>query len=164
MKRLHEINPPPMPLVPTIVVMAVLWIAFFCAALLPQKAQAQTLDQNTYAILLPSGARTATPTIPDQGNFTWRCVDVVLNVTANPGAQTLTLAVNGKDPVSGAVFALLTGATVSGNSVNVYTICPGVTVAANVTASTFLPALWQVTVTHSAAGSWTYSVSALLSK
>lgn len=121
-------------------------------------AQRGNLDNIT---LLASAAHTTTQTASDQTNYNGRGVTVVLDVT-NAGTGSITLEIDGKDPVSGKYFALLTGAAVTSNSTNVYTVYPGATVTANVSASTFLPRTWRVVVTANNANSITYSVGAIV--
>lgn len=126
------------------------------------KAQSQSVN-NTQKVLLTSAARTATTQTPDQINTQWKRTHVILNVTAAPGGgETLTLAINARDPASATLYPVLTGATVSTTGINIYKVGPGFGAVANGAAADMLPQQWQVTVTHSASGSWTYSVSAFL--
>jgi hypothetical protein len=111
--------------------------------------------------VLASAARTTTQTQADQTNYNHRGIIVVLDVT-NAGTGSVTLEIDGKDPVSGKYFALLTGAAVVSNSTNVYTVYPGNTVTSNVSASTVLPRTWRVKVTAGNSNSATYSVGAML--
>jgi hypothetical protein len=112
-------------------------------------------------VILASAARTATQTGSDQTNFNAHGIIVVLDMTV-VGTGSVTLEIDGKDPVSGKYFALLTGAAVTTNSTNVYTVYPGNTVTTNVSASTVLPRTWRVKVTANNANSATYSVGAML--
>jgi len=117
---------------------------------------------NTEATVLASAARTTTTNSADQTNYNARGVHVLLNVTAVPGVDTVTLSIQGKDPVSAVYYTLLTGLAVVGTGVNVYKVFPGITAVANGAASDVLPRTWRVAVTHSAATSFTYSVGAAL--
>lgn len=120
---------------------------------------------NMEATLLASAARTATATSADQTNYNADGVAVFLNVTGNPGgAESLTINLQGKDPVSGAYFNIATtGAVIVGaNGIRLFMVHPGLVSADAPANTTFkggvLPRTWRVEVAHSAAGSWTYSV------
>lgn len=117
---------------------------------------------NTDNTLLASAARTTTNQSADQTNYNGRCVHVVLSVTS-AGTGSITLTIQGKDSVSSAYYTILAGAAVTTNSTNVYKVCPGITAAANVSASDLLPRTWRVDVTHNNANSITYSVGASVS-
>jgi len=117
---------------------------------------------NTDETVLASAARTATTNSADQTNYNARGVHVLLNVTVVPGVDTVTLSIQGKDLLSGAYYTLLTGPAVVATGMNVYKVFPGITAVANGTASDVLPRTWRVSVTHSAATSFTYSVGAAL--
>lgn len=111
--------------------------------------------------VLTSGARTTTQTQADQTNAYARGIAVTLDMTV-VGTGSVTLAIQGKDAVSGKYVALLTGAAVITNSTNVYRVYPGLTAAANATASDNLWRTWRVVVTANNANSATYSVGAVL--
>lgn len=83
----------------------------------------------------------------------------ILDVTAVPGIDTVTLIVEGKDPASGKYFTLLSAAARVATGTDVLQIYPGVAVAANVSASSSIPDTYRARVVHSAATSFTYSVS-----
>jgi hypothetical protein len=116
----------------------------------------------TEVTVLASAARTTTQTQGDQTTPTGiRGIRVVLDMTT-AGTGSVTLEIDGKDSLSGKYYALLTGAAVTTDSTNVYTVYPSNTVAANVSASTALPKIWRVKVTANNANSATYSVGACL--
>lgn len=83
----------------------------------------------------------------------------VLNLTVVPGVDTVQVVIEGKDRVSGVYYAVLTGATQVATGTFVFTVYPGVTVAANVSLSDVLPDTYRVRVVHSAGTSFTYSLS-----
>jgi hypothetical protein len=112
-------------------------------------------------VVLASAARTATQTQADQTNFNHRGIVVVLDMTI-VGTGSVTLEIDGKDPVSGKYYALLTGAAVITNSTNIYRVYPGLTAAANATANDVLPRTWRIKVTANNSNSCTYSVGAML--
>ena len=118
----------------------------------------QTGNVNTTVGITATGV-TTTQTGADQTNYNGRGVIVVLDMT-NVGTGSVTIAIQGKDSVSGKYYTLLTGAAVATNSTNVYTVYPGVTVAANVSASAPLPRTWRVVVTANNANATTYTVGA----
>lgn len=115
---------------------------------------------NEYQILA-SGARTTTQTGKDMSNVGGKGIVVVLDMTT-VGTGSVTLSIDGKDPVSGKYYNLLTGAAVTTNSTNVYRVYPGLTAAANATANDVLPRTFRVVVTANNANSATYSVGAIL--
>src|SRR5262245_12342957 len=86
-----------------------------------------------------------------------RGVRLVVNMTA-AGTGSITVAIQGKDKQSGQYYAILTGAAITTNSVNIYTVFPGATAAANVTANDFIPEIWRWVATAGNANPATYSV------
>jgi hypothetical protein len=113
-------------------------------------------NQDTAALITAAGA-TTTQTGADQTNLSGRGAICVLDMTV-VGTGSVTLEIDGKDAASGKYYALLTGAAVVTNSTNVYTVYPGNTVAANVSASTVLPKTWRVKTTANNANAATYTV------
>lgn len=116
------------------------------------------IRNNIEGTLLASAARTATASSADQVNYNGRGVHVALNVSS-AGTGSITLKIEGKDPISGAYYTLLEGTAVTTNSLNLYKVYPGVTAAANAAASDVVPRTWRVTVTHNNANLITYSVA-----
>ena len=121
---------------------------------------------NAEATVLASAARVATTNSADFTNYDARGVMLHLNITANPGAaETLTVQLQMKDPVSG-TYRNVTAfpATATSNTDYIYTVYPGATETAAVAQFEVqgvpVPRTWRIAVTHSAAGSWTYSVGA----
>jgi hypothetical protein len=112
---------------------------------------------NLNVTLLSSLARTTTQTSADQTNFNHTKLVVVLDVTAGT-TPALTVTINGKDAASGKYYNLLTGASVSTVSTNIYTIAIGLTPVANTTVSAFIPRLFQIVVSAGNGNSITYSV------
>ena len=97
----------------------------------------------------------------DQTNYNARGIKVVLQTTAI-GTGSVTVTIQGKDAASGQYYTLLAGAAVTTNTTNVYTVYPGLTVAANSVANDVLPRTWRVTVTANNANAATYTVGASL--
>jgi hypothetical protein len=125
-----------------------------------------TLDRqrgNTEGTLLASAARTATTFSAQQTNHNARGGIFTLNVTvAAGGGQTLTVTPFGYDPVSAATYGLGNFATLTATGTYAYVVYPGV---AETIATTnvevqglILPRAFLIAVTHSAGGSWTYSL------
>lgn len=110
--------------------------------------------ENTY---LASGSRNSTQTQGDQTNATFKGIAVILDVTVI-GTGNITLEIDAKDALSGKYYVLLTGAAVSSNSTNVYTVYPSIVNAANVSASNVLPKTWRIKVTANNGNAVTYSV------
>lgn len=106
---------------------------------------------------LAAGSRTTTQTQADQTNPYGSGIHVILDATII-GTGSITLEIDGKDPVSGKYYSLLTGAAVVTNSTNVYRVFPGATPAANAAANDRLPRTWRIKVTANNANAVTYSV------
>lgn len=88
-------------------------------------------------------ACTSTQTGADQVNYNGHGAVCTYDVTTVTGAGTFHLDIQGKDEVSGKYYVILTGANVSTTVTTVETVLPGITVAANVTASATLPRIWR---------------------
>jgi len=109
--------------------------------------------------ILASAARTTTQTSADFTNVDARGVKVVLDMTT-VGTGNVTLTIQGKDVASGKYYTLLAGVAVTTNSTNIYTVFPGATITANVSANDTLPHTWRVQVVANNANSAVYSVGA----
>lgn len=107
-----------------------------------------------------SAARTATLIGDDNrkvpGN---RGVKAVLDVTAVPGIDTVQLVIENKDPVSGKYVQVLAAAARVATGTDTLTVYPGGAVTANVSANDSIADTYRIRVVHSAATSFTYSVS-----
>lgn len=111
---------------------------------------------------LASAARTATTNSGDLSNFAARGVHVIVNVTAATATPSVVFTIEGKCPVSSAYYTLLTSAAITGTGTTLLSVYPGITAAANVSASQVLPRTWRVVATHGDADSITYSVGATI--
>lgn len=130
-------------------------VALFTAA---PSAHAQQLLPVT---LLPSAARTAASVnTPDQTNCCWHGIYVIINTSAFT-AGTYTPTIQGKDPVSGTYYTILTGAAINGTGLVVLKVLPGITAATNVAVLDALPRTWRLSLAGSSA-SMTFSVGAYL--
>jgi len=108
------------------------------------------------ALTIAAGS-TATVTGPDMVNQSARGVKVVV-VTTVIGTGSITLTIQGKDPGSNTYYTLLASAAIVTNTTGIYTVYPGLTAAANVTATDVLPQVWRLLVTANNANAATYSV------
>jgi hypothetical protein len=111
--------------------------------------------------LLASAARTTTQTSRDLRNPGFHWLDLVLDMT-NVGTGSVTLTINFKDPASGKYILLLSGAAVTTNVTNNYTIGPTVAAVANVSATRSLPDVLQIVVTANNSNSAVYSLGTVL--
>jgi hypothetical protein len=94
----------------------------------------------------------------DQTNRRGRGIALVIDISAITGTSpTLTLTIQGKDPVSGKYYTLLGSAALTAVGTTVLTVYPGLTAAANVVANNVLPRSWRVI---SAIGGTTPAVTA----
>lgn len=133
-------------------------------------------DLNSEVTLLASQAYSSTQTSPDQINYRWSGARFFLNVSAAPTStsETLTVSIQAKDALSGNYFTVSKYATLpaadSGSFGSLPTLLafefyPGAvdpTITNFKSQSSVLPYRWRAVVTHSAASSWTYSLSACL--
>jgi len=112
---------------------------------------------NLSGTALASAARTASSNSGDIINYNGRSIHVVLDMTV-VGTGSVTLTIEGKDPLSGKYYTLLAGAAVVTNVTNVYKVGPGLPATANVSANDILPRTFRISVTANNANSATYSV------
>lgn len=137
----------------------------------------ETARANTEKTIFASAARTTTQTSSTQSNLYCRGLQLFLDITATPNnAETLTVSILSLDPIGGTDIRALTtfpatpaastlgAAPAAGSREFVYILYPG---AVESVATTNLevqgipaPRSYQVRVTHSSAGSWTYALAA----
>ncbi len=101
----------------------------------------------------------------DQNNYAYAGAIVFINVSAITGAgNTLTVTVQGKDPVSGTYYPLLASAGLTATGLTVLEISPSITtVTANATAAKQLPKTFRVAATVAGTvTTLTYSVGVTL--
>ena len=123
---------------------------------------------NAEATLLASAARTATAATVLQTNNVNRGLVLFLDVTVGVAAETLTPQVQMSDPVTGKFTNITafpaTAAAFTGSKT--YVVYPGAVettaLADHEVAGIPLPTRYRVNITHSGAGSWTYSLGAAL--
>ncbi len=117
---------------------------------------------NTEETILASVARTADEDSADFTNDNARGIKVVIDVTVDPALASVVFTIEGKDPVSGKYYGLLTSAAIAAVGTTVLTVYPGLTAVANITATDVLPTTYRVSANHADADSITYSVSGAL--
>jgi hypothetical protein len=103
-------------------------------------------SQNITAMVL--AARTTSVNGNDLDNTSSIGATVVIDITAITGTTpTATFTVEGRDEVSGKYYTILASAALNTVATTVLRIYPGLTAAANVTASSLIPKTFRVTVT-----------------
>ncbi len=111
--------------------------------------------------LLPSAAYTATPNTQQlSGTGRSTAMVVAMNMTAVTATGTVTLKVEGFDPLSGATWPIVTSTAVAATGMTVLKISPGNTPVTNVAVSDILPPVVNITATHGNAVAMTYTLSA----
>jgi hypothetical protein len=95
--------------------------------------------------LLASAAITANSQSADQTNSRARGLKVFV-ATGSFGASesTMTVTIEGKDPVSGTYYTILQSASLSASTFTVLSVYPGLAASANVAANDVLPKTWRV--------------------
>lgn len=113
---------------------------------------------NIPGTLLASGVQSATNSNTGPANTGARGVTVWWNISAVPSIVTVTLTIEGQDPVSGGWTTLLTSAARVMTGLTRHLVYPGIAAVANLAVSDVLPYNWRGTITHSAPGNFTYSL------
>lgn len=109
-----------------------------------------------------SAARTATPTAVSIPTGRYRYLHLTMDVTAVTATPSLTVTIDGLDPVSGKYYNLLTSTAIATAVTTTWRIGPGLTNSANLIANDVLPSTIRITVTHGDADSATYVMGANL--
>lgn len=115
---------------------------------------------NADVIALASAVRTATVNV-DLVNSGAGGAIITLDITAVPGTDTVTASWTYKDPASGKFLPLgAAGAALSTTGTRQYLIYPAAAANASFTAviAANIPRTWRITLTHSAASNFTYSL------
>lgn len=89
-----------------------------------------------------------------------RGVKVTLDVTTTSATPSVTFTIQGVDPTSGSYYTVLASSAITTVSTTTLTVYPGITAAANVSASDVMPTTWRLNCAHSDADGITYSASA----
>ena len=113
------------------------------------------------AALIAHAAASAGVNGADQVNRRFRGLHLTIDVTAITGtAPTLTVTIQGKDPISGKYYTILASAALNATGTTVLRVYPGLAAAANLAVSDVLPKTWRVI---SAIGGTTPAVTANIS-
>ena len=116
--------------------------------------------------LLASAVRAATQTGAEQTNFHCNGITVYCNVTAVPGADTVLLQLQEKDPESGVWTTIAATSAQVATGMIIMKVMPNVAAVAaavtGITAVITLPHRFRVNVVHSGAGNFSYSLSQVL--
>jgi hypothetical protein len=122
-----------------------------------------TMDRarnNVDVTLLASAARTTTQGPTTITMYNLGAVKFVLDMTT-VGTGSVTLTINEVDPASGKSILLLSGAAVTTNSTNEYTVDPMIPAVTNVSAQKRCPRTLSYTVTANNANSAVYSLGCM---
>ena len=125
--------------------------------------ESDPLRSNIEATLLASAARTVETSSPDQVNVNGRGLILIVNITADPAAASITPTLEIRDPISGNYFTIWTAAAALaavGTTAYLFEI-GGVGSAGSFTEAINirLTRTWRFTMTVANASSMTYSVS-----
>lgn len=111
--------------------------------------------------ILPSAARTATPTVDTfQVAGDVRGLLVIIDCTAATATPSVVFTIKGVDQVSGKTWDVLASAAVTATGTTVLRVSPHLTAAANLIAKDLVPSSFTVSAVHADTDSITYSVSA----
>jgi hypothetical protein len=115
---------------------------------------------NTEGTALSSSARSATNNSADLTNYNAKGVVIYFNVSVVPGTDTVTLSVEGKDPVTGNYGVLFTATAIATTIQPArYVLYPGASGAGPTGVLAIpIPRTWRIKITHSAGTSFTYAV------
>jgi len=127
-------------------------------------SEANPRRENVEAVLLASAARTAETRSADQINYNGRGLILVVNVTADPAAASITPTLEIKDPISNNYFTVWTAtAALAAVGMTAYLFeIGGVGAAGSFTEAVNirLTRTWRFVMAVANANSMTYSVSA----
>lgn len=103
------------------------------------------MTQNTSKTLLALTNASASGADIAKDNPFWRGVQIGVNITSITGTSpSLTVVVEGFNEASNSYYTLLQSAALTTADFTLLTVYPGVTAAANVSASQALPNTWRV--------------------
>lgn len=114
---------------------------------------AQTPGPNidvTTALINLINAGAGTTDSPDQTNSFAKGVVVGINTTVNSGTVSVTVAIQGKDRVSGQYYSICTSAALAATAFTTLSTYPGQAATANVACALPLPPTWRVHVVSGA--------------
>ena len=119
-----------------------------------------SINLNRTEAVFASAVRAATGNSLDQRNPMQKGAVITIDMTAVPTVDTVTFTVEGKDPISGKYYTILTSAAIVAVSTVILRVYPALVAIANLTVNDVLPDTWRVVATHSAGTNFTYSVAA----
>jgi len=106
------------------------------------------MSANIFYTALKMTAQATTVNSGDLDNTAGSAAAFVIDITAITGTTpTATVLVEGKDPVSGKYYTILSSAALNATGTTVLRVYPGATAAANLTANDFIPKIFRVTCT-----------------
>lgn len=111
-------------------------------------------------VLLPSAARTTLQSVEITRSY--GSIQVIINVTADPAAASITPSIEGWDEASQTWVTLLTGAAIAATGQVILTVAEWVDTAANVALKRKAPPKCRFSMAVADADSMTYSVGAWL--
>ena len=117
---------------------------------------------NSRVTVLSSAVRATTTNSSTFGNPGAIGLHLAVDVTAVPGVDTVTPKIEGYDETSGKYYDVLVGVPIAATGLTILKVYPGTVASPNVQANDVLPSTWRVTMTHSAATNFTYSIGASL--
>src|SRR5215211_2410294 len=77
-------------------------------------------------------------------NEFWRGLHLVIDITALGASATLTVTIEGYDPLSGKYYTILASAALAAVATTVLKVYPGLTAAANLAANDVIPSHFRV--------------------
>ncbi len=113
--------------------------------------------------ILALAARTTAQDIDILNEEGYKYLHLIIDVTVDPAAASITPTIRAKDPVSGKYYDLLVGAAIAAVGTTILKIGPALTAAANLVANDFIPRSWNFEMAVADTDSITYSVVAQLS-
>jgi hypothetical protein len=105
---------------------------------------------------LAAGAPTLKDALISAGKF----MDLIVDITAITATGTVTVTVFGIDPASGKLFQVIASAALGAVATTKLQIGPGLTAAANLVVSDFVPYYYGIQVVVAVAQPMTFSLSA----
>lgn len=107
---------------------------------------------------LASAARTASTNSADLVNYNHQGAHFIIDVTSVTDSPSITPTIEGKCPVSGVYYTILTGSSINSVGTTVLKVHPGIAGVANAAANDILPRIFRISVAHADTDSITYSV------
>lgn len=116
---------------------------------------------NTAKAAIASGTRTAETFVNITDNTMAKGATFLFNVSAVTATGSLTLTIEGRDPVSLGFYPILVSNAITTVSLNALRVYPGLTAVPGLTVSDMLPLNYRIRVTPVNAVNMTYSVGVL---